>query len=321
MIGIPIPGESDTTYFESFSLAELDRTLGTLTRSLAVGAAVSTLAGALIGRTASRRVVAPLREVATAAEQIAQGDFRTRLDPRGDRDLAPLLHSFNDMAAAVSERLAREERFASDVSHELRTPLTALAAAASVLERRVTPETMPALEVLKAQINRFQRLVLDLLEISRYDAGAEHLERVAVEPGEFLRHVLTTSGRALSLLDLGAGLPARIAIDPRRVEQMLTNLMDNADLYGDGVVRVAVEVGSGMIRFTVDDEGQGVPVEEQERIFERFYRGSGRAAGDTGSGLGLALVAEHSRLHGGRVHVEDGPKGGARFVVELPVST
>ena len=145
---------------------------------------MSTLGAAFIGRAVSARVVAPLRKVADAASDITKGQFDTRLPPTGDADLDPLLRSFNTMAESLQRRLEREARFASDVSHELRTQLTALSTAAQLLNSRrdeMPERSQRALDVLVNQTGHFERLVLDLLEISRFDAGAAELNSEVVD--------------------------------------------------------------------------------------------------------------------------------------------
>jgi signal transduction histidine kinase len=180
-----------------------------------------------------------------------------------------------------------------------------------------------ALDLLAADLHRFQRLVEDLLEISRFDAGAVELSLEDVRVSELVRHAV--SHRAGSEVPVEVEGPARSAVvraDKRRLERVLVNLVDNAENHGRGVVGVGVGFDDGAVRIAVDDAGPGIAVLDRERVFERFARGSaaGRRStgGGQGVGLGLALVAEHVRVHGGSVWVEDRPGGGARFVVELP---
>lgn len=322
-VGVPLAAV-DAAYYEAFALGDLERTLGVLRNSLAAAAAVATAAGVAIGRWASGRVLRPLAAAAAAAQTVARGRLDARLDGDPDPDLAALAASFNEMTDALQERIQRDARFASAVSHELRSPLTTLAASVGVLEarRRELPERAGvALDLLAGEVRRFERLVQDLLEISRLDAGGADLACEEVRLADFVRHGLAAGGRRVPLHVEPGAAEAVVEADKRRLAQVLANLLDNAEAYGGGAVRVGVEPAGERVRLVVDDAGPGVPAEERDRIFERFTRGraaAGRGAGE-GTGLGLSLVAEHLRLHGGRAWVEDRPGGGARFVAELPV--
>jgi signal transduction histidine kinase len=325
-VGLPIPGV-DAVYFEIFSLDELDRTLRFLGAALLGVGLATTVAGASVGRWASARVLRPVAEVAEAAAAVAGGRLETRLPDIDDADLATLTSSFNSMADALQSRIERDARFASDVSHELRSPLTTLATTVGVLagRRDELPErSRAALDLLTADVERFQRLVEDLLEISRYDAGVADLHLEDVRLTELVTRAVASAGGPP--VELGPGAIAdglAVQADKRRMTQVIKNLVENAARYGGGATRVIVDAGHYVARVAVDDEGPGVAPEEREAIFERFFRGSAsgqRRGGGQGSGLGLSLVSEHVRLHGGRVWVEDNPAGaGARFVVEIPL--
>ncbi|HUC37407.1 MAG TPA: HAMP domain-containing sensor histidine kinase [Acidimicrobiales bacterium] len=323
VVGIPLPAVG-AAYFEVFSLAELARTLQILALALAGAALVTTAAGAVIGRWASSRALRPLGEVSKAAETIARGSLKTRLGAADDPDLSALASSFNEMADALLERIEREARFTSDVSHELRSPLTTLATSIGVLEAHrdeLPPRSRRALHLLSGEMRRFQRMVDDLLEISRVDTGSAELLLDEVEVGELARHAAQAAGAIRVPVEVDpavAGL--RVSLDKRRMERVVANLVANAGQYAGGVTRLAVEAAPGAVRLVVADRGPGVPVAERERIFERFYRGqaSGHRGATEGTGLGLSLVAEHVRLHGGTVWVE-GDDQENRFVVELPL--
>lgn len=325
-VGVPLP-RVGAEFFEAFSLAEAERTLDALSYSLAGAALLTTMAGAGVGRWASGRVLRPLASVSDAAAAIAGGALDIRLAASSDRDLAPLAASFNRMVDGLAERISRDARFASDVSHELRSPLTTLSTSLEVLRSRrdeLSPRSQSALDLLDADVQRFQRMVEDLLEISRFDAGVAELQLEEVDVRELVRHALGRTGEAVPFLvaDDPSGATTILG-DKRRLERVVANLVENAAAYGGGATAVRVHRHDGAVRVTVDDQGSGVPPEERTQVFERFFRGSaaGRRGAGGGSGLGLALVAEHVHLHGGQVWVEDGPDGrGARFVVELPVA-
>jgi signal transduction histidine kinase len=316
-VGVPLPA-IDGAYFEFVPVQELELTLRRLAQVLAAAVVVVTLLGAVIGRYASGRVLRPVRRMADAASGISEGTLSERLDAEGDSDLEPLVDAFNDMVSALHRRIEREARFASDVSHELRTPLAKMSAALSVARRRNSVEaTNAALEVLDDELQRFTGLVLDLLDISRMEAGVSELDVGPVDPAELVREVLTASRRDDVAVDITDSAPASVAVDKRRIGQILTNLLDNADAYGGGAKSVEISGSADSLRLAVDDSGPGVPLHEREYIFDRFARGQ-NASDTPGTGLGLALVVEHVRLHHGDVWVEDSPRGGARFVVRVP---
>jgi signal transduction histidine kinase len=328
LIGIPLP-EVDALYFEFVSLSDTQSTLESLSTSLFGAALVTTLAGAALGWWVSRRTLRPLADVSVAAEAIAGGRLDTRLGAVDDPDLGVLVTSFNHMAQVLEERIEQDNRFASDVSHELRSPLMTLSASIEVLSSR--REEMPdasaqaAVDLMVADVARFKQLVEDLLEISRFDAGAARLDLSELRPGELITQAVAWSQSPDVPIELDAQLAGvLIRADKRRLVRVVTNLLDNARKYGGGPTRVEVRKVPVGIQIAVEDNGPGVPEDERELIFDRFSRGAGssRRAGSEGVGLGLSLVAEHVALHKGRVWVEDRPDGedGARFVIELPVA-
>jgi two-component system sensor histidine kinase MtrB len=325
-VGLPLTAVK-ASYFEVFSLDQLDRTLRFLGLALLGAGLATTVAGAAVGRWASTRLLRPVADVAQAAAAVAGGRLDTRLPASDDVDLATLTTSFNSMADALQGRIERDARFASDVSHELRSPLTTLATTVGVLASRrdeLPERSRAALDLLSADVERFQRLVEDLLEISRYDAGVADLHLEDVRLTELVtRAVASVGGPPVEFGPGAANDGLAIQADKRRMERVIANLVENAARYGGGATRVIVDAGHYVARVAVDDEGPGVVPEEREAIFERFFRGSAagqRRGGGQGSGLGLSLVSEHVRLHGGRVWVEDNPAGtGARFIVEIPL--
>jgi two-component system, OmpR family, sensor histidine kinase MtrB len=324
-VGIPLPAV-DGAYFEVFQLVELDRTLSILLNSSIAAALVTTVAGATIGWWASRRVLSPLAAVSSAAAAVASGRFDVRLEESGDPELSRMAASFNQMTEALLTRIRRDARFASDVSHELRSPLTTLAAALDVMDSR--RDEMPGrartgLDLLSAEIGRFERLVENLLEISRIDAGVEELVLDDVVLGQFVVEAVRTSADPAAPVEHEPGAGETVVrADKRRLERVVANLVDNGRRHGGGVVRVVVERDGPWAGFAVEDAGPGVADDARDRVFDRFFMG--RAAGmrgdGEGSGLGLSLVHEHVGLHEGQVWVEDRPGGGARFVVRLPVA-
>jgi two-component system, OmpR family, sensor histidine kinase MtrB len=318
-VGIPL-ADVGTEYYEAFPIDDTERTLRVLLRALVVGSAVITLLAATVGVWTSRRLLRPLDRISAAAEEIAAGDLDTRVAPEWDPDLAGIVNSFNAMADAVQARVEREARFASDVSHELRTPITALAAATEVLEARrdeMPARARQAVEVIVSQIRRFDGMVLDLLELSRIDAGAADLHLETLDVAALCRRVAAHSGFAAVPVDVDPEAPPGARVDRVRFERVLTNLLANAEQHAGGPVRISVEATEpGFVLVVVEDAGPGVADDEKEQIFERFTRGS-ESRHRVGTGLGLALVAEHATALGGSAWVEDRPGGGARFVVRL----
>jgi len=331
VIGIPLT-VTDASYFELVALDDASSTLNSVSLSLIFAGFITTLAGALLGTLVASRAVRPLGDAAQAAKAIAGGRLDTRLEPTEDPDLRVLANSFNDMASALQARVERDARFASDVSHELRSPLMTLAASVEVMKARrdeMPERAQSALDLLVADVTRFQGLVEDLLEISRFDAGAIRLNLDDLLVAEFVRQAVAVSSVPTTPLAV-TERAERVVIrgDRRRLARVVANLIDNARLHGGGDASIAVTEPEGEgeplghIWITVEDHGSGVPLDERELIFERFARGAvaGRRSTSDGAGLGLALVEEHVRMHGGRVWVEDRLDGepGARFVLELP---
>jgi signal transduction histidine kinase len=304
-------------------------TLDGMRASLILATIVTVIVGLVLGIVSSERVVRPLAGAADAARAIADGRLDTRLEPTDDPDLNALTESFNDMVSRLEQRVERDARFASDVSHELRSPLMTLAASVEVLTSRreeLTERSQAALDLLVADVARFSGLVEDLLEISRYDAGAVRLNRDELRIGEFVEQAVRASSLPRSAIVIHATCQdAAIHGDRRRLARVVANLVDNARLHGGGSATVIVEPSgdsSAHVLVAVEDRGDGVPGADTDRIFDRFARGAGasKRGGSEGAGLGLALVREHVRLHGGRVWAESRRDGlaGARFVVELP---
>ncbi|HVM41356.1 MAG TPA: HAMP domain-containing sensor histidine kinase [Acidimicrobiia bacterium] len=321
-VGVPITSVG-AAYFEVTDIGDIERSLDLLARALAVAGVTATVVGAGIGVWASKTLLRPVRHMANVSREIVEGDLDSRLDAEGDADLAPLVASFNEMLDELRSRIEREARFASDVTHELRGPLAALAAAVEVVKRRRDELPGPAVEAVEAldeQVHTFNHLVLDLLEISRFDAGATPFDRQRIDLVAFLQVVLADRDDDVPLV----AEPGEHTVDadPRRLQQVVTNLLDNASNYAGGAVAVVVARDGDRAVVAVEDAGPGVPPEEREVVFERFARGveADRPGAPRGTGLGLALVAEHVRLHGGRVYVTDRAGGGSRFVVELPVA-
>jgi signal transduction histidine kinase len=318
-VGVSIPNHGE--YFEIFPLDGLNRSLRIVFTSLAIGVGLATLAAAAVGRSVSRRLLRPVSRVADAASDLAGGGLDTRLDPDPDPDLQRLVSSFNEMADAVQSRIEREARFASDVSHELRSPITALSAAVEVLAARrgeLPPRSQQALDVVVNQVRRFDQMVLDLLELSRIEAGVDDVNAEATLLPETVQRIAARSGQRNLPITIGRRAAQPVMTDKRRLERIVANLLDNAQHHAGGAVRLALEDGpDSTILLAVEDAGPGIPAAERERVFERFFRGTA-ARRRVGTGLGLALVAEHAHALGGAAWVEERAPSGSRFVVSIP---
>ena len=324
VLGIPLQ-VFDAAYFAIVDLTDLEETLDDLRIILfGAGAGVTSLA-ALLGWWISRRTLRPLRNVREAAEAIAGGRLDTRLIRQSDPDLDRLSESFNEMARALEERIHRDARFASEVSHELRSPLTTLKASVGVLEARkneLSARSKTALDLLSRDLERFNRLVSELLEISGYDAGAASLELEEVNVAQFIQAATRNDSSITYLLPPNADSLV-IDVDKRRLARTLSNLLDNARRYGYGATVIEVSASENTLQIAVEDAGPGISKDEREIIFDRFSRGStsGQRGDDGGTGLGLSLVQEDVRLHGGKVWVENlkvtKSDTGSRFVIEL----
>ncbi|MCD9879780.1 sensor histidine kinase [Streptomyces guryensis] len=289
----------------------------------------------LLALLAARGVLRPVRALRTATRSIAEGRLDTRLAVDGSDELADLSHTFNEAAAALEESVAelrgmeaRARRFAADVSHELRTPLAAMSAVTDVLDEdaaRLDPDTATAVRLISEETVKLARLVDDLMEISRFDAGAAALHLDEIDLAESLRRTLAARGWT-DLVD--AELPPpdalRGRVDPRRLDVVVANLVGNALRHGARpVVLRLTEAGrptaERLAVIEVRDSGPGIPDTVLPHVFERFYKSDAARTRTEGSGLGLAITAENVRVHGGTVRAANRAGGGAVFTVELPL--
>jgi two-component system, OmpR family, sensor histidine kinase MtrB len=325
IVGVPI-GDVSGAYFEVFRLTDQDQTLQTLATILVATGTVTTVLGLGLGMWFSRRAVRPLVAVNAAAAAFARGDHSARIEPAQDPDLQALAESFNQTAAALQRRVERDARFAANVSHELRTPITTMVNAVQLLvDRRdeLPAQDQETVDLLAGDVRRFARMVEDLLEISSVEAAGRRLSLEPVRIGALVELAANSvAGRAVTEIASDAAHLV-VQADKRRLERVISNLVENAEIHGGGVRRVLVDRVDEQARIVVEDAGPGVPAAEREHVFERFGRGPRDRRGHdqqaAGVGLGLALAAEHVRLHGGHISVADRAGGGARFMVDLPI--
>jgi two-component system sensor histidine kinase MtrB len=280
---------------------------------------------------AARRVLGPVRRLAGAARRMSGGDLSVRVEPRGRDELAQLVTSFNTMAASLEDKVAelqrmeaRARRFAGDVSHELRTPLTAMTAVADILPGHpgLTGDAAAAARLVRQEIFHLNRLVEDLIEISRFDAGTAQL---VTDDTDVATAVLSCL-RARGWTDVSAHVPAGLSVrlDRRRFDVMIANLVGNALRHGGPPVTVTASAGphgSGEARLVLEvrDHGPGLPAAAIPHLFDRFFKVDTARARSDGSGLGLAIAWENAQLHGGHIEAGNHPDGGAMFTVSLPL--
>ncbi|MFI7316049.1 MtrAB system histidine kinase MtrB [Streptomyces venezuelae] len=318
-----------------FPLTQEEESLNLVRTTLATaGLFVVVLLGA-IAWLVVRQVVTPVRMAAGIAERLSAGRLQERMKVTGEDDIARLGEAFNKMAQNLQlkiqqlEELSRmQRRFVSDVSHELRTPLTTVRMAADVIhEARVDfdPVTARSAELLADQLDRFESLLADLLEISRFDAGAAALEAEPIDLREVVRRVvggaeMLAERKGTHIRVVGDQQPVVAEADARRVERVLRNLVVNAVEHGEGkdvVVRLAA--AGGAVAVAVRDYGVGLKPGEATRVFSRFWRADpARARTTGGTGLGLSIALEDARLHGGWLQAWGEPGGGSQFRLTLP---
>jgi signal transduction histidine kinase len=318
VIGVPIASQQ-ASYFEIVPMHDIDGVLGGLRDRLALTGVAAAALAAVVGWYASGRALSPLRRVAAAAGAIADGRLDVRMPESADSDLRVIERAFNRMADSVQQRIDREARFTSDVSHELRSPVAAMLSAINVARRADgrAGVTSPVLDSLEERAQLLHRTVEDLLEISRVEAGVATLDLAPIDPVKLVHAVLDRMNADVPVV--APHVIPNLALDKRRMAQLVQNLVDNASRYAGGATGIEVHERDGLLRIAVEDAGPGVTPSEREHVFERFARGAAaRESGASGTGLGLALVAEHAALHDGSVYVEDAPSGGCRFIVELP---
>ncbi|MFF7547889.1 sensor histidine kinase [Streptomyces canus] len=279
---------------------------------------------------AARGVLVPVRKLRLATRRIAEGRLDTRLAVNGSDELADLSHTFNETAAALEtsvaelrEMEARARRFAADVSHELRTPLAAMSAVTDVLDEdaaRLDPDTATAVRLISEETVKLARLVDDLMEISRFDAGAAVLHLDEIDLAESIRRTLAARGWTDTVAtDLPPPHAVRGRVDPRRLDVVVANLVGNALKHGARPVQVRLSAGGAGAVIEVRDSGPGIPHDVLPHVFERFYKSDTARIRSEGSGLGLSITAENVRIHGGTVRAANHPAGGAVFTVELPL--
>jgi len=291
------------------------------------------LAILLVGATVTtawlaRRIVRPVAALRLASEQMALGDHTVRVDVRGHDEVAGLGRAFNQMADQISSDERQRRDLTNDIAHELGTPLTNLRCHLEALADSVAPFTRESAHTLLSDVLHLQRIVEDLADLARADAGqlALSIETVALEPviDGLAREIgPRLAGARIGLVkDIPASLP-ELRADSARLAQVLRNLIENAMAHTPpgGAIRIGATARRQVMTITVSDTGPGIPVDQLDRVFERFYRTDpSRARATGGAGLGLAIVRQLTRLHGGDVRATNVAGAGAAFVVTWPTS-
>jgi two-component system, OmpR family, sensor histidine kinase MtrB len=319
-----------------FPLNNEESTIALVRGTMATGAVVLLGLLAAIALVVSRQIVLPVRSASRIAERFAEGHLTERMPVRGEDDMARLAVSFNDMAESLHRQITQLEefgnlqrRFTSDVSHELRTPLTTVRMAADLIHDHsedLDPALRRSTELMVSELDRFETLLNDLLEISRHDAGVAELSVEAVDLRATVQSALDNVGHlaAEADIELIEDMPAQEVIaevDPRRVERILRNLIANAiDHAEHKPVRIRMGVDDDTVAVTVRDYGVGLRPGEEKLVFSRFWRSDpSRVRRSGGTGLGLAISIEDARLHQGRLEAWGEPGKGACFRLTLPL--
>ena len=336
VVGAPVPtSAAGYQLYYLFPLTQEEQTLGIVERTMVLAGGMIVLLLVAITLLVARQVVRPVRQAAATAERLAAGRLRDRMPVRGEDDLASLATSFNRMAETVEKQILQlrelsrvQRRFVADVSHELRTPIATIRMAADVLHdgrEDLPPELARSAELLQTQLDRFESLLADLLEISRHDAGAVALEAEATDLRPLVGRVADASAAIAARhgSDIRLDLPAHpivVEVDARRIERVLRNLVVNAVEHGAGKpVEIRLRGGAGGVAVTVRDHGAGLRPGDASLVFGRFWRADpARARGSGGTGLGLSIALEDTRLHGGWLQAWGEPACGCLFRLTLP---
>ncbi|MGY1746388.1 MtrAB system histidine kinase MtrB [Blastococcus sp. SYSU D00695] len=341
LIGAPVSvdptGDERIELYYAFPLDQEEESLSRIRSTVVISGIALTLFVVGIGVLVTRLVVDPVRRAAGTAQRLAEGQLEERMAVRGEDDLARLATSFNAMADSLQRQITQleglsqlQQRFTSDVSHELRTPLTTVQMAAEVLHESrgdFPPHVARSAELLHAELDRFESLLTDLLEISRYDAGAAVLESEPTDIGALIGRVAADMSALAAMHDCalrvsGPQQPVIAEVDARRVQRILRNLVGNAVEHGSGrPVDITWAANRHAVALTVRDHGVGLTPAEAQHVFDRFWRADpSRVRTVGGSGLGLSISLEDARLHGGWLQVWGSPGLGAQFRLTLPVT-
>ena len=331
---LTLPGTGRYQIYLMFPLAQEVATLAVLRNAVVTTGAILVILLTFIAALVSRQVVTPVRAARRAAESLASGNLHDRMKVRGEDDLARLATSMNYMASELEKQIntleelsAVQQRFVSDVSHELRTPLTTVRMAAEVLHEAredFDPVAARSAELLQKELDRFEALLTDLLEISRFDAGAAVLNLEEADLRDLVHRVVEANAPLAETnnteITVHARGEAKAEVEPRRIERILRNLMINAIEHSEGhPIDIFIESDDAAVAVAVRDHGVGFQASQARQVFHRFWRGdAARARAVGGTGLGLSIAMEDANLHGGWLTAWGRPAMGAQFRLTLP---
>ncbi len=323
--------------YELYLLFPLDneqRTIDLVRQGVAATGIILLISLMVLAWFVTSRVTAPVREAAEIAVQIASGDLDRRMQVSGEDDIARLAGSFNEMATSLQSQIIRleslsqvQQQFVSDVSHELRTPLTTVRMASEMIynaRANFDPDMARSAELLRNQVDRFDLLLSDLLEMSKIDAGAAPLESAPVDLAMITEAILkdnaVIAAEHATSFEFRSSGDAIVIADKRRVSRIIRNLVVNAiEHCNETKVEIEIAANESCVSISVRDHGQGIAVEDLSRVFGRFWRADpARQRTLGGTGLGLSISAEDAALHGGIIEVWGAPNEGAQFVLTLP---
>lgn len=297
--------------------------------TLLYGALIGAVIALFLGIFLSRTITRPIRELTQATHAVSQGDLSQQVSVRSKDELGELAKAFNKMSSELSRSVNARKQMTADIAHELRTPLSLILGHAEAVHDGVLPATHENFEIIREEATRLEHLVNDLRTLSLADAGELPISPQPIEPERLINEVAAlyqyqTRSKSISLqVVLAAPLPT-IEVDPGRITQVLTNILDNATRHtpADGHITLSARQEGGWVVFAVQDSGPGVPGENLERIFERFYRTDSARQRDGalpgGSGLGLAIAKSIVQAHGGQVSAESESGNGLRIIIRLP---
>jgi signal transduction histidine kinase len=300
----------------------IERTNLTLLYGALIGAVIALFLGIFLSRTITR----PIRELTKATHAVSEGDLTQRVAIRTNDELGELAQAFNKMSAELSRSVNARKQMTADIAHELRTPLSLILGHAEAVHDGVLPPAKENFEIIREEATRLEHLVDDLRTLSLADAGELSINLQTVEPGRLLQEVASlyqyqAQKKNIALeLEVASPLPA-LEIDPGRMTQVLTNILDNATRHTPegGHILLSAKQVRNMVELAIQDSGPGLPKEEAERIFERFYRAdASRRRDDGGSGLGLAIAKSIVQAHNGQLSAESEPGKGLRITISLP---
>jgi signal transduction histidine kinase len=314
-LGVPFQGNPRELEF-------IERTNLTLIYGALIGAVIALVLGIFLSRTLTR----PIRELTRATHAVSEGDLLQQVTVHSNDELGELAQAFNKMSAELSRSVNARKQMTADVAHELRTPLSLIIGHAEAVHDGVLPPSRENFEIIREEAARLEHLVNDLRTLSLADAGELSISLQIVEPERLVNEVASlyqveTQKKNISItLDVAPHLPS-LEVDPGRMMQVLTNILDNALRHtpAGGQVVLSATQAAANVEISVQDSGPGLPTGDLDRIFERLYRtDNSRQREDGGSGLGLAIAKSIVQAHGGQISAESGAGKGLKVIISLP---